>query len=191
MEPSILGADAAEAEELGIGDHILSGRWVRGGIVQVAVGVAGLEIDVSFRVFTRDGDREVQEGEGVIRDDPGEFEAGVKGGLTNMRTKLPLILGASQRPTIYHIFLCPAQVYHLAFIWIEFHLPVISPSDQLVHIFLQSKVTKKIDEGRVVSVAYMDFSKAFNKVPHGRLVSKVRSHGIQGEIATQIQNWLD
>jgi len=31
----------------------------------------------------------------------------------------------------------------------------------------------------------MDFSKAFDKVPHGRLVCKVRSHGIQGNLA----NW--
>ncbi|MBB6707133.1 reverse transcriptase family protein [Proteus mirabilis] len=52
------------------------------------------------------------------------------------------------------------------------------------------EVTKRIDEGRAVDVIYMDFSKAFDKVPHGRLVSKVRSHGIQGELAIWIQNWL-
>ena len=33
-------------------------------------------------------------------------------------------------------------------------------------------VTKTIDEGRAVDVVYMDFSKAFDKVPHGRLVSE-------------------
>ena len=42
-------------------------------------------------------------------------------------------------------------------------------------------VTKKVDEGSAVDVVYMDFSKDFDKVPHGRLVSKVRPHGIQGE----------
>eukprot|EP00061_Rhincodon_typus_P009644 g33300.t1 len=36
----------------------------------------------------------------------------------------------------------------------------------------QDEVTKKIDEGRMVDVVYMDFSKTFNKVPHDRLVSK-------------------
>eukprot|EP00061_Rhincodon_typus_P014629 g41771.t1 len=34
------------------------------------------------------------------------------------------------------------------------------------------EVTKQIDEGRVVNVIYRDFSKAFDKVPYGRLVSK-------------------
>eukprot|EP00061_Rhincodon_typus_P005788 g25731.t1 len=34
------------------------------------------------------------------------------------------------------------------------------------------EVTKRIDEGRAVDVIYMDFSKAFKKLPHGRLVSK-------------------
>ena len=48
----------------------------------------------------------------------------------------------------------------------------------------------KMIEGRAVDVVYMDFSKAFDKVPHGRLVQKVKSHGIRGELARQIQNWL-
>ena len=51
-------------------------------------------------------------------------------------------------------------------------------------------VTKKVDEGSAVDVVYMDFSKAFDKVPHGRLLHKVKSHGIQGEVAKWIQNWL-
>ena len=37
----------------------------------------------------------------------------------------------------------------------------------------------------------MDFSKAFDKVSHGRLLHKVKSHGIQGEVAKWIQNCLD
>eukprot|EP00061_Rhincodon_typus_P007464 g29184.t1 len=41
------------------------------------------------------------------------------------------------------------------------------------------KVTKMIDDGKAVDVVYMDFSKAFDKVPHGRLVQKVKSHGIK------------
>eukprot|EP00061_Rhincodon_typus_P011561 g36669.t1 len=47
-----------------------------------------------------------------------------------------------------------------------------------------------IDEGKVVDVVYMDFSKAFEKVHHGRLVQKVKSHGIKSELARWIQNWL-
>ena len=51
-------------------------------------------------------------------------------------------------------------------------------------------VTKKVDEGTAVDVVYMDFSKAFDKVPHGRLLHQVNSHGIQGEVSKWIQNWL-
>ncbi|PJG60108.1 RNA-directed DNA polymerase, partial [Aeromonas cavernicola] len=32
------------------------------------------------------------------------------------------------------------------------------------------EVTRNVDEGKAVDVVYMDFSKAFDKVPHGRLV---------------------
>ena len=51
-------------------------------------------------------------------------------------------------------------------------------------------VTKKVDEGSAANVVYMDFSKAFDKVPHGRLLHKVKSHGSQGEVSKWIRNWL-
>eukprot|EP00061_Rhincodon_typus_P018413 g47579.t1 len=77
-ERSNLGANLAEAEpeELGVRDRILGGGWARGGAVKVAMGVGGFEIDVGAEMVTRYGDREVQEGEGGIRDGPGEFEVG-------------------------------------------------------------------------------------------------------------------
>eukprot|EP00061_Rhincodon_typus_P015190 g42725.t1 len=53
------------------------------------------------------------------------------------------------------------------------------------------EVTRRIDEGRAVDVIYMDFSKEFDKVPHGRLVNKFKSNGIQGELAIWIQDWLE
>eukprot|EP00061_Rhincodon_typus_P011337 g36272.t1 len=37
-------------------------------------------------------------------------------------------------------------------------------------------------EGRAVDVVCMDFSKAFNKVPHNRLIHKVKSHEIRNEL---------
>ena len=43
------------------------------------------------------------------------------------------------------------------------------------------EVTKYVDEGNPVDVLYLDFtifSKAFDKVPHKRLVEKVKAHGI-------------
>ncbi|XP_059824288.1 uncharacterized protein LOC132393277 [Hypanus sabinus] len=51
-------------------------------------------------------------------------------------------------------------------------------------------VAKNIDEGRAVEVVHMNFSKAFDKIPYARLIEKVRRHGIQGDLALWIQNWL-
>eukprot|EP00061_Rhincodon_typus_P011063 g35811.t1 len=39
------------------------------------------------------------------------------------------------------------------------------------------KVTKMIDESRAVNVIYLDISKAFGKVLHGKLIQKVKSIG--------------
>ena len=36
------------------------------------------------------------------------------------------------------------------------------------------KVTKILDEGDPVDIIYLDFAKAFDKVPHGRLINKIR-----------------
>ena len=51
-------------------------------------------------------------------------------------------------------------------------------------------VTRLIDEGHNVDVVYLDFSKAFDKVPHVRLMSKLRAHGILGNVAGWIEEWL-
>lgn len=58
----------------------------------------------------------------------------------------------------------------------------------LVEFF--EEVTKEVDKGKAVDVVYMDFSKAFDKVPHGRLLQKVQVHGIEGDLAVWIRNWL-
>ena len=41
-----------------------------------------------------------------------------------------------------------------------------------------------------MAVIYLDFQKAFDKVPHQRLLIKLKSHGIGVNIVTWIQNWL-
>ena len=51
-------------------------------------------------------------------------------------------------------------------------------------------VTRMIDEGNPVDIIYLDFSKAFDKVPHKRLIEKLKAHRIQGEIVTWIEEWL-
>ena len=51
-------------------------------------------------------------------------------------------------------------------------------------------VTKLIDEGHSVDLLYLDFARAFDKVPHARLMMKVRAHGITGKISDWIEQWL-
>jgi len=51
-------------------------------------------------------------------------------------------------------------------------------------------VTKKLDEGNSVELIYLDFAKAFDKVPYMRLFKKLESHGIYGVVLNWIKNWL-
>ena len=51
-------------------------------------------------------------------------------------------------------------------------------------------VSDYIDQGLPVDVIYLDFQKAFDKVPHGRLLSKVRAHGINDKVAGWLESWL-
>ena len=46
-------------------------------------------------------------------------------------------------------------------------------------ISFYDKVTRLADEGKAVDVAYLDFSKAFDTVPHNILVEKLAAHGFQ------------
>ena len=47
-----------------------------------------------------------------------------------------------------------------------------------------------LDQGGSLDVIYMDFMKAFDKVPHRRLVYKVSKYGIKGKILDWISNFL-
>ena len=55
--------------------------------------------------------------------------------------------------------------------------------------FLNS-TTKWIDEGRSFDVVYLDFSKAFDKVCHRRLLVKLMEWGVMGEVLQWIGDWL-
>ena len=46
------------------------------------------------------------------------------------------------------------------------------------------------NEGKAVHIVYLDFKKAFDKVPHRRLFAKVRACGVAGQVAHWISNWL-
>ena len=52
------------------------------------------------------------------------------------------------------------------------------------------EITKLIDVGSPVDIIYLDFQKAFDKVPHQRLLLKLKAHGIGDSITDWIEQWL-
>ena len=47
-----------------------------------------------------------------------------------------------------------------------------------------------LDHGDQMDMIILDFSKAFDKVPHQRLISKLQFYGVQGSTLTWIKSWL-
>ena len=56
----------------------------------------------------------------------------------------------------------------------------------LTNMFLED-VTKWVDEGSPVDIIYLVFKKAFDKVPHQRLLLKLKAHGIGNGMI----NWIE
>ena len=50
--------------------------------------------------------------------------------------------------------------------------------------------TKIVDEGNPVDIMYLDFQKAFDKVPHKRLAHSVSANGIDCKVLKWISAWL-
>ena len=55
---------------------------------------------------------------------------------------------------------------------------------------LFEEITKWVDDGSSVDVFYLDFQKAFDKVPRQRLLLKLKSHGIGNDVINWIEKWL-
>ena len=51
-------------------------------------------------------------------------------------------------------------------------------------------MTHLVDEGKAVDVVYLDFSKAFDAVPHSILLEKLAAHGLDGCTLHWTKNWL-
>ena len=52
------------------------------------------------------------------------------------------------------------------------------------------EVTRMMDEGGGVDIIYLDYSKAFNSVPHKRLLSKLKSYGVNEEVWKWVEDFL-
>ena len=60
---------------------------------------------------------------------------------------------------------------------------------QLITVF--DKWTKIIDEGGTIDYVYFSFKKAFDEVPHQRLIHKEEEYGMKGEIINWIKSFLN
>ena len=54
-------------------------------------------------------------------------------------------------------------------------------------LYFLEEITKCVDDGSKVNVVYLDFQKAFDKVPHQRLLLKLKAHGIDNDVI----NWIE
>ena len=51
-------------------------------------------------------------------------------------------------------------------------------------------ITKLVDDGTPVDAVYLDLAKAFDMVPHRRLIAKIKAHGVEDKALHWIQAWL-
>ena len=63
-----------------------------------------------------------------------------------------------------------------------------SCTTQLIEVM--EEVTDLLDNGYPVDIIYLDFRKAFDSVPHSRLLMKMKSYGIVGNIYKWIKDFL-
>ena len=59
---------------------------------------------------------------------------------------------------------------------------------QLIHVL--DMWTEILDQGGTLDTIYCDFMKAFDKVPHRRLIHKIKNYGITGNILDWIESFL-
>ena len=58
-------------------------------------------------------------------------------------------------------------------------------------LYYLNECIEKIANGNVVDVIYLDFAKAFDTVPHRRLLGKLESYGIRGKLLKWIKSFLE
>ena len=71
----------------------------------------------------------------------------------------------------------------------ESQLGFLKVSSCLTLLFLED-ITKWVVDGSPVDIVYLDFQKAFDKVPHQRLLIKLKAYDIGESMISWIQAWL-
>ena len=59
----------------------------------------------------------------------------------------------------------------------------------LTNLISCDRVTRLVDEGKVVDVVYLDFSKAFDSVSHSIFLKKLASCGLDRYTLCWVKNW--
>ena len=67
---------------------------------------------------------------------------------------------------------------------------IIGRSTTLQLLCIMDEWTTLLDSGAQVDVIYTDFEKAFDTVPHGRLLTKLKPYNISDKIIAWIQDFL-
>ena len=65
-----------------------------------------------------------------------------------------------------------------------------SHSCQSQLLLLADDILKAMDEKKQVDLIFLDFCKAFDNVPHRRLLNKLKHYGITGNLVKWIEQWL-
>jgi hypothetical protein len=67
-----------------------------------------------------------------------------------------------------------------------------TPGDSAINqlLYITNKFGKALDDGKEVRVVFCDVSKAFDRVWHKGLLTKLKSIGIQGPLLSWIENYL-
>ena len=74
---------------------------------------------------------------------------------------------------------------------LEVHNMVLELVDHVSQICgILWRLLNNVNKGVAVNVVYLDFSKDFDKVPHNRLINKIKTHGIGCFVANWIESWL-
>ena len=63
-----------------------------------------------------------------------------------------------------------------------------SPMTNIVEF--KNETTKWLDQGKPYDVLYLDFAKAFDKVPHDKLMVKLEAIGVKGNLLRWLNDWL-
>ena len=52
------------------------------------------------------------------------------------------------------------------------------------------RTTSEVDQGNSIDVLYLDYAKAFDKVPHKKLLAKIEALKVTGKVLNWIKSWL-